>query len=174
MTVQFAVPGEVTETASARADLLASRLENGIRALVQFARTLSTDEWFTRVPHDGRKIGVVVNHVATMLPIEIDVAQAIARGVRITDLTWDVIHALNAENAKQFDGVTRQEAIDLLRVNGEAAAAAIRELTDEQLDTAVLVSLYADAPLTCQFMLEDHAVRHSYHHLAKIRKTLGR
>jgi len=28
--------------------------------------------------------------------------------------------------------------------------------------------------LTCQFFLEDHAVRHSYHHLARIRKALGR
>jgi hypothetical protein len=35
------------------------------------------------------------------------------------------------------------------------------------------VSLNADAPLTCQFFLEDHAVRHSYHHLAKIRAALA-
>ena len=28
-------------------------------------------------------------------------------------------------------------------------------------------------PVTCQFMLEDHAVRHSYHHLAGIRAALG-
>ena len=34
------------------------------------------------------------------------------------------------------------------------------------------VSLYEDAPLTCQFVLEDHAVRHSYHHLMLIRKAL--
>jgi hypothetical protein len=34
--------------------------------------------------------------------------------------------------------------------------------------------LNSDAPLTCQFMLEDHAVRHSYHHLAGIRAALGR
>jgi hypothetical protein len=34
------------------------------------------------------------------------------------------------------------------------------------------VSLYGDAPVTCQFMLEDHAVRHSYHHLAGIRAAL--
>jgi len=37
---------------------------------------------------------------------------------------------------------------------------------------AAPVSLYSDAPLTCQFVLEDHAVRHSYHHLARIQKTL--
>jgi len=50
-----------------------------------------------------------------------------------------------------------------------AAAAAIRALTDEQLSKAATVSLYSDAPLTCQFVIEDHAVRHSYHHLAWLR-----
>ena len=34
------------------------------------------------------------------------------------------------------------------------------------------MSLNADAPLTTQFILEDHAVRHSYHHLEKIRGAL--
>ena len=48
------------------------------------------------------------------------------------------------------------------------AAAAIRAFTDEQLAAAGTNSLYADAPLTCQHMLEDHAVRHCYHHLAKV------
>lgn len=36
----------------------------------------------------------------------------------------------------------------------------------EQLDIA------GDAPLTTQFVLEDHAVRHSYHHFAKIKTAL--
>jgi hypothetical protein len=33
--------------------------------------------------------------------------------------------------------------------------------------------LYGDAPLTCQFFVEDHALRHSYHHLAKLRRVLA-
>jgi hypothetical protein len=52
------------------------------------------------------------------------------------------------------------------------AAAAIRALSDHELAQAAPVSMYADAPLTCQFVLEDHAVRHSYHHLARIRAAL--
>ena len=58
--------------------------------------------------------------------------------------------------------------------NSAAAAAAIRALTDEELDRAFPNSMYSDAILTCQFMLEDHAVRHAFHHLAKIRKALNR
>ena len=43
-----------------------------------------------------------------------------------------------------------------------------------ELDRAAPVSLCGDAPLTCQFMLEDHAVRHSYHHLARMKAALAR
>jgi hypothetical protein len=68
--------------------------------------------------------------------------------------------------------VTKGTALDLLRRNSAAAAAAIRALSDEELDQFAPVSLYSDAPLTCQFVLEDHAVRHSYHHLARIREAL--
>jgi len=28
--------------------------------------------------------------------------------------------------------------------------------------------------MTAQFVIEDHALRHSWHHLAKIKKALGR
>jgi hypothetical protein len=65
-------------------------------------------------------------------------------------------------------------ALALLQRNSTAAAVAIRALSDEQLDRAALVSLNGDAPLTCQFLLEDHAVRHSYHHLAALRATVTR
>ena len=63
-------------------------------------------------------------------------------------------------------------ALALLAENSAAAAAAIRLLSDDDLDRAVPVSLYGDAELTCQFMLEDHAVRHSIHHLSRLRAAV--
>ena len=159
---------------SKRSDALAQRLEQGARALGDFAASLSEAEWQTRVPHDGRKIGVVVHHVATVYPLEIQLAQAVAAGKPVTDLTGAAVDQMNAEHADKNDGVTRDETLDLLQRNSTAAAAALRELTDEDLDRAVSVSLYGGATLTCQFVLEDHAVRHSYHHLARIRAALQR
>ena len=158
--------------ASARAEALAHRLEQGIDALIAFATTLTEKQWQTAIPKDGRKVGVVVHHVASVFPIEIQLAQSLAKGQAIAGVTWDDVHAMNAKHAQDNDGVTRDEAIGLLRANSAPAAAAIRALTDEELGTAATISLYADAPLTCQFMLEDHAVRHCYHHLAKIRGAL--
>lgn len=161
-----------TPTTNRQADLLAERLEQGARALAALATTLTDAEWQTPIPHDGRTVGVVVHHVATMYPLEIQIAQTLASGQPIVGVTWDVVHDINAGHAKEHAAATKAEALELLRVNSAAAAAAIRALSDEQLRQAAPVSLNADAPLTCQFILEDHAVRHSYHHLAKIRAAL--
>jgi len=163
-----------TSTASQRANALADRLEQGARALAAFATSLSDAEWNTRVPHDGRTIGVTVHHVASIYPLEIELAQAIAAGKPVAGVSWDDVHALNAKHAQENAAVTKDAALDLLRTNSAAAAAAIRALTDEQLGQATSNSLYSDAPLTCQFFIEDHAMRHSYHHLARMRKALGR
>jgi hypothetical protein len=71
-----------------RSEALAARLEQGARALADFARELTEEEWQTPILPDGRKAGVIVHHAS-------------------------------------------------------------------------------------QFVLEDHAVRHSYHHLARIRRSLS-
>jgi hypothetical protein len=160
-------------TTSSRATALAERLELGAQLLEALALTLSATEWNVRVPHDGRKVGVVIHHVASMYPLEMQLALTLADGKPIEGVTWDAVHAINAEHAAANDAVTRTEAIDLLRRNSAAAAAAIRALSDEALDRAAGISLNADAPLTCQFFLEDHPVRHSFHHLAKIRAALA-
>jgi hypothetical protein len=159
-------------TVRQRANALADRLEQGALALATFANALTDTEWQTRLPRDGRKIGVVVHHVASVYPIEIQLAQTVASGKPVTGVTWDVINEMNAGHARENDAVTKEAALDLLRQNSAAAAAAIRALSDEELDRGETVSLYSDAPLTCQFVLEDHAVRHSYHHLARIRAAL--
>jgi hypothetical protein len=163
----------MTTSMSSRANALADRLEQGARALAAVASALTEAEWQTRIPGDGRKIGVVVHHVATMYPLEIQLAQALAAGQPIAGVAWNDVHAINARHAAEHDAVTKDAALDLLVRNSAAAAAAIRALSDEELDRAAAVSLNADAPLTCQFFLEDHAVRHSYHHLARIRDVVG-
>jgi len=158
---------------SRRTNALAERLEQGARTLADLANSLTDAQWQARVPKDGRKIGVVIHHVAFMYPLEIQLAQTLADGKAIEGVTWDAVHEINAKHATNHDAVTKDAALELLRSNSATAAAAIRALTDEQLDRAAPVSLNADAPLTCQFFLEDHAVRHSYHHVARIRAALG-
>jgi hypothetical protein len=156
-----------------RAQLLADRLERGAGALARLATALTETQWQTRITRDGRKIGVVIHHVASVYPLEIQLAQTLASGNPVTGVTWDDVHAMNAAHAREHEHVTKAATLDLLRRNSAAASAAIRALSDAELDQAAEASLYANAPVTCQFMLEDHAVRHSYHHLASILRTLS-
>jgi hypothetical protein len=153
---------------------LAERLEQGARALAEFADGLSDAEWRMAMPKDGRTIGVVVHHVASIYPLEIQLAQTVASGKPITGVTWADVAKVNADHADAHKAVEKTETLDLLRRNSKAAADAIRGLSDEQLDSAAAISLNANAPLTAQFFVEDHAVRHSFHHLSLIRAVVGR
>lgn len=166
------VASNIEGAACVRAEALADRLEQGARALATFADVLTNEQWRMPVPKDGRTVGVIVHHVASVYPLEIELAQKVAAGQPITGVTMADVDAMNATHAKEFRAVTKAAALDLLARNSRAAAAAIRALSDEALANAASVSLYGDAPLTCQFLLEDHAVRHSYHHLAIVRRAL--
>lgn len=160
---------------SRRADSLAARIEEGAAGLAAFAEGLSEAEWRTPVSSsDGRSVGVIVHHVASVYPIEIDLARTIASGKAATDVTWEVVAGLNAKHAHDQAGVTKAATLELLRRNSREAAAAVRTFTDEELDRAAPFSLSFGAPVTAQFVIEDHAVRHSWHHLARIRTALGR
>jgi DinB superfamily len=156
-----------------RSEALAQRIVQGANALAEFAQGLSDAQWRTVVPPDGRRAGVIVHHVASVYPIEIHLAKEIASGKRVEGVTWAVVAEMNAKHAQDHAAVTKEEAIELLRRNSQSAADAVRAFTDEQLDSAAPFSLNADAPLTAQFVIEDHALRHSWHHLAKIKAVLN-
>ena len=95
------------EAKMSRSEALATRLEAGASALAAFAKTLSEAEWETRIPKDGRKIGVVVHHVASVYPVEIYLASLLASGQPI---------------AKGNDGATKSDTLALLANNSAAAA----------------------------------------------------
>jgi hypothetical protein len=156
--------------------LLADRIEEGAMRLAQFAGRLTYQQWNTPVIEggtQGRTVGVIVHHVASVYPIEVDLARTIASGKTVTQVTWDVVNNLNAKHAAEWSAVSKQETLELLRKNSEQAAAAVRAFSDAELDRAAPFSLSFGAPVTAQFVLEDHAVRHSWHHLARLQKTLG-
>ena len=175
MSIQTTATQKIKSTVGHRAQLFADRIEEGAAGLAAFAEGLSEAEWRTPVSgSDRRTVGVIVHHVASVYPIEIDLARAIVSGKSVTDVTWEFVAALNAKHAHEHADVTKADTLELLRRNGHEAAAAVRAFTDDELDQAAPFSLSFGAPVTAQFVIEDHALRHSWHHLARIRTALGR
>ena len=156
-----------------RSNILADRILLGATALALFAENLSETEWKMPVIGDGRSIGVVVHHVASCYPIEIELAQMLAAKKPIIRATTKAIDNMNADHAVEFAKVGKKETLELLNLNGKIAADAVRVFSNQELENSATVSLNADAPLTAQFFIEDHALRHSYHHLAKIKASLS-
>jgi DinB superfamily len=166
---------QIQRPASRRAEVIAARIEEGAAGLEGFADGLSDAEWRTPVSTtDQRSIGVVVHHVATMYPIEVGVARAIADGQSVSHVNWELVAQLNAKHAEEYAQVSKSAALELLRQNSRDAAAAVCAFTNEELDRATPLLLSSGAPVTAQFVIEDHALRHSWHHLAAIRRALGR
>src|SRR5689334_10252191 len=97
---------------------LAYRIEQDAAELAKLAEGLSGAEW--RSPGslaatDRRPIGVIVHHVATVYPIEVDLARAIAAGNAVTEVTWEVVAGLNAKHAADTVNATKAETLELLR-----------------------------------------------------------
>ncbi|HWA57252.1 MAG TPA: DinB family protein [Gemmatimonadales bacterium] len=155
------------------ANQLADRIQEGATTLANFARELTDAQWRIIVPRDGRTVGVLVHHVANMYPIEMTVVQQAVEGKPITDVTWEAVAEINASHAREFADVTRTEALALLARNSLEAARAVRRLTDADLARAVPFSLSFGAPMTVQFIVEDHPLRHPWHHLYRIRRALA-
>jgi len=175
MSSQTTATTKIRTFVSRRSALLADRIEEGAALLAAFAEGLSEEEWRTPVSRtDRRSVGLIVHHVASMYPIEIDVARAIAAGKAVTEVTWEAVAQLNVQHAHEHAEETKTSALELLRRNSREAADAVREFTDEELDRAAPFSLSFGAPVTAQFVIEDHALRHSWHHLAQIRKAVSR
>lgn len=160
----------------ARAEALAARIEQGAQQLASYVEGISDADWKKPMANerDQRTVNVIVHHVASVYPIEVQLAQGIGTGKALSDVTWDVVKSMNAGHAAENANVSKADALALLRKNSREAAAAIRQMTDQQLDTAAPFGLSFDAPVTAQFVIEDHAVRHSWHHLARIKETLGK
>ncbi|MFN8442458.1 MAG: hypothetical protein U0175_16905 [Caldilineaceae bacterium] len=155
-----------------RAEALAKRLEEGANMLAKVAEGMTMQQWATPIDQDGRTAGVLIHHVATMYPLEMELAQTIANGQAIAGVTWDVVADINAKHAHEHSTPDRMETLALLRNNSSSAATVTRTISDAQLDIAVPNSLYGDTPLTLQFWLEDHPVSHSYKHLANIKASM--
>jgi hypothetical protein len=157
-----------------RADMLAERIEKGAAELAAWAEGLSDAQWKAVVPGDGRTVGVTVHHVASMYPIEMGVVTKVAGGTPVMDVTWEVVAQINAGHAKEHGGCTKKEAVELLRKNSKAAADGVRKISDSDLDRAAPFSLSFGAPVTTQFVIEDHPLRHPWHHLARMKAALKR
>jgi len=159
---------------SERAAALAARFEATNEALIAAVQRLSEADWRATCPGEGWSVGVTAHHVAGYhLPVA-QLAQGIAQGAALPEITREQIDAGNAQHAREHANCTRAETLALLRRDGAAAAAIIRGLTDEQLDRTAPLAAFGGAPWSAADVIERILIGHPQAHLASIQQAIGR
>ena len=153
-----------------QAQALANRLEQVNNTLIATVEQCSEADWNKHSTNDARPMGVIVHHLASTHEAVLDMAQGVAAGQPLPDLTWEMVHAGNAADATQCAGCTKAETLDLLRRNSAEAVRAIREVSDEQLARTSTWDL--DGAVTTQQVIELHMIDHVQEHLATLQTAM--
>jgi hypothetical protein len=83
---------------------------------------------------DPRSVAAIARHVAWAYAFEQHYFQAIAEGNLLAAVPMVEVDALNAEGAREWQSIPREEVLAALRQIGDVAANWVRRLSDEQLD----------------------------------------
>jgi hypothetical protein len=154
-----------------RSQALAEQFEQANRQMTATIERCSDAQWKTKTPGETWPVGVVAHHVAQALEAVAGIVRQVATGQPLPPMTMDDLHKMNAEHAKQYATVTKDETVALLRKNGAAAAGTVRGLSDEQLDRSAPV---LGGPLmTAQQLVERGLIGHVKEHHGSIQAVVG-
>jgi hypothetical protein len=157
---------------SERASVIADDLAAANAEVLAFVRSCSDEQWVLTVPGEGWRVGVVLHHIAEGHGQGLHWLESMARGDGVTD-TADEIDRANAAHATRAQDVRPAETIVLLESNGAELEAALRALTDEELDRCAPFGPAGGRELrTVDFAMV--APRHAREHLAHARGALNK
>ena len=156
---------------SAQAQKLADRFNQLNTHVIAFVEPLTAEQWGMPCGDDHRPIGVVAHHVATAYGAFASWVTTMAKGKPVS-VTMAVIDDLNAQHAEANAGVSKADTLALLRRNGDAAAAVVSNLSDEELARSGSVALLGATLTTTQF-IQRLLMGHTVGHLQAMRAAVG-
>ena len=149
---------------------LVREFEDINQEFTETVKSVSDEDWKNICPAENWTVGVTAHHVATSYTLAIDVLQALAAGESRT-VTVEMLDEMNAEHAVRYADCTREETVRFLETNGEKAAAAIRGVPDETLDTRHQLPFLGEEPVSLEQFVDICLIGHHWAHLPSIRNA---
>ena len=153
---------------STRAQALAEQLDQVNSEATAAVEACDDAAWRAGCPEEGWPAAFTAWHIGDGHATIMGLVATVANGQSPPALAAAMLDARNAANLDRHATCSRQDALDLLRQNGSAAAAAIRGLSDEQLDRTAVLELFGGTPLSVQQLVEGVLIGHARHHLASL------
>jgi uncharacterized damage-inducible protein DinB len=154
---------------ASRGQELAQRFEQANEEMIRAVEGCSDEQWRAKCAGEGWSVGVVAHHVAGGHQGIAGLVNAVATGQPVPSITMEQIDQGNAQHAQQHANCTKQETLDMLRQNGEAAAGTVRGLSDEQLSRTA--PLLGGPPMSAGQMVERILIGHVQGHLDSIKQA---
>ncbi len=163
-----------------RAETLAARFRAMNEGVIRFAAGCPEADWRRMVPHEGRSVAYLIDHIAFGYRLERRAVLAFASGEAGRPPAWDelppvyTMEDLAANNAARWEAEPypgREETIMRLRDEGERTARVIEGLGEADLERPVR---YAWLPeMTLARFLERVMIGHAGYHLPGIERELA-
>jgi hypothetical protein len=158
--------------ASERAAALADDFAAANTDAVRFARSCTVGEWACAVPGEGWTVGVVLHHIAEGHAQAAHWLEQMAAGAGVAETAEDIDRA-NAAHAVWARDVGVAETVVLLVANGDRLEAAVRGLSDEELDRTAPFGPAGGRELPTRDLAAVGA-RHTREHLAHAEEAVSR
>jgi hypothetical protein len=153
--------------ASDRAAALADDFSAANAEAMDFVRGCTAAEWTVTVSGEGWPVGVVLHHIAVGHGQGVRWLHDMASGEGVTD-TAESIDRENATHAVRMKAVGPDETMALLAQNGTRLEAALRALSDDELDRTAPFGPAGGRAMPTE-ALAAVAARHTREHLAHAR-----
>lgn len=152
-------------TTTTRAQVLAGEFAAAHQDVLAAVESLPADS-VHRSAGEGWPVFFAAWHIADGYRTVMGLVSLVAGGQPLPEITREMLDAGNAANLARYGGCTRDDALTALRENGAWAEAAIRPLTDEQLDRTATLALFGGATLSVTQLIEAVLIGHTRGHLA--------
>jgi len=156
----------------AKSEALAKEFEAKAREATAVLEKLTDADWKKVTEAEKWTVGVTAHHVAGSHEPIANIIKTVAAGQSIPNFTMDMLHAANAQHAKDFANCTKAETIGLHTRGVTTAAAVVRGLSDDQLGKSGVV-LTGMPPMSAEQVITNVLIHHIGDHFDSIRKTVG-
>lgn len=140
--------------------------------VIELVEDCSDEEWRMLSAGENWPLCVVAHHIAIVHSPFAGMVERFARGETYTpEINMDEIHRMNAEHAREYANVGKDEVLEKLRSGGAEVEAALDRISDEQMDNPA--GVYGGNPLTVAQVIDYVVIGHAAEHLGSIKATLG-
>lgn len=152
---------------------LLAQVNEAAEATAAVIEKCSAEQWQMIVPEEERTAGVVLHHIVFAMPLVAQWANQLAHDQGAPGVSFDDIHALNAQHAAEQAQVEAATTLALLKTNAAAAKAQLESLTDAELQITAPFALLDGQEISAQQMVQWFLVNHAHNHLATIHQAIG-